>query len=68
MNCCEQNGNNCHQGRDCPARKSKELPITMEDEPPFSFDWLMRVIWEAMRWVGVVLLIAVIAFVWGFKS
>ena len=55
--------NDCSQGRKCTC-----MSVTMEDEQPFSFDWVMRAIWSAMRWVGVILLIAVVAFVWGYSK
>lgn len=56
----------CNQGRDCECQQACELPITMSDE--FNFDWVMRLLWDAMRWVGLVLSLIATAFFIGYKS
>jgi hypothetical protein len=35
MNCCDQTGNNCHQGRDCPVRRGYTCRrVRAGDVPP----------------------------------
>jgi hypothetical protein len=66
MNCCDYN---CTQGRECPARQSRELPITMNDEDqPVSIDDVFRWIRNVLAGVGFTAMLVFICFIYGFKS
>lgn len=77
MNCCDYQ---CDQGRNCPAREEKpaeakpeqpveinELPITMDDNF-MNFDSIMRWLRDLCAAVGLIAIVAITAFFFGYKS
>ena len=63
MNCCDDYGN-CNQARNCPVRQACELPVDQES----ATEWLLRWLVAGMAWIGVSSLVAMAAFMWGYKS
>lgn len=66
MKSCPPCNGDCQQSDTCPARKP--LPITMEDEPPFGFDWSMRLLRDFCAAAGLIAMVGLIAFFFGYKS
>jgi hypothetical protein len=66
MACCEDN--KCVFGPDCPARQACELPITMEDNQPLSFDDIATMVRDLFALIGFVLMLAIIAFAWVYAA
>jgi len=70
----------CDQGRNCPAREEKpaddkpeqpveinELPITMDDDF-MNFDSIMRWLRDLFAALGLVAMVGLIAFFFGYRS
>lgn len=53
----------CNQGRAC-----KCLPITTEDDPVYDFDYIAEIFRDLFALIGFVLMLALIAFAWGYNT
>lgn len=48
-----------------PMRNPTDLPITMEDEPPFTFDYIATLLRDFLALLGLFAIVGIAAFAWG---